>query len=105
MRVSGLLRPDELGRIVDLRLPEGDETDTLGGLLAEHLDRMPQEGDTVVVDAVDHAHRDEDNLPTTTRLTLTVESMDGHRVDSVRAERSPVPDGGGDASGDAEAGR
>ena len=105
VRVSGLLRPDELGRIVALRMPEGEETDTLGGLLAEHLDRMPEVGDVAVFDALDTQHRDEDNLPTTAQVTLTVESIDGHRVDAIRAERTVPPEGASTDDDEKEAGR
>ncbi|MFI7481820.1 hemolysin family protein [Kocuria sp. M1R5S2] len=86
--VSGLLRPDELGEIMGLELPEGDESDTLGGLIAERLDRLPRAGDRVRLDVVDHDHRDEDNLPTGARLCLAVARMDGHRVDRVLARRA-----------------
>lgn len=55
--VSGLLRPDELGDIMGLELPEGDESDTLGGLITERLDRLPRTGDTVRMTAVDRCHR------------------------------------------------
>ncbi|MFI7582132.1 CNNM domain-containing protein [Kocuria kalidii] len=85
--VSGLLRPDELGDIMGLELPEGEESDTLGGLMAERLDRLPMTGDTVSFETVDHVHRDEDNLPTGTDVTLTVVRMDGHRVDRIVVRR------------------
>ncbi len=85
--VSGLLRPDELGEVMGLELPEGEESDTLGGLLAEKLDRLPLAGDTVTLEAGDHVHRDDDNLPTTTDVTLTVVRLDGHRVDRIVVRR------------------
>ncbi|MFF0945320.1 hemolysin family protein [Kocuria sp. CPCC 205300] len=86
--VSGLLRPDELGDIMGLELPEGQESDTLGGLIAEQLDRLPQAGDRTALEAVDHVHRDEDGLPTTTEVTLAVVRMDGHRVDRIVVGRA-----------------
>lgn len=85
--VSGLLRPDELGDILDLELPEGEDSETLGGLIAEHLDRLPQEGDRIEIDTVDHAHRDEDDLPTAAGVSLTVNSMSGNRVDQITVGR------------------
>ncbi|MFF0990841.1 hemolysin family protein [Kocuria nitroreducens] len=85
--VSGLLRPDELGDVMGLELPEGQESDTLGGLMAEKLDRLPLAGDTVTFETVDHVHRDDDNLPTTTDVTLTVVRLDGHRVDRIVVRR------------------
>lgn len=39
--VSGLMRPDELGDLIELDVPEGEESDTIGGLITEKLDRMP----------------------------------------------------------------
>ncbi|SDB81243.1 Hemolysin, contains CBS domains [Raineyella antarctica] len=86
--VSGLLRPDELGDIMDLELPEGAESDTLGGLVTEKLDRLPKAGDTVRLTAVDHLHRDEDNLPTSTEIILKVVRMDGHRADRIVVRRT-----------------
>ncbi|MEX5271840.1 hemolysin family protein [Kocuria sabuli] len=86
--VSGLLRPDELGDIMGLELPEGQESDTLGGLIAEQLDRLPRTGDRTALEAVDHVHRDEDGLPTTTEVTLAVVRMDGHRVDRIVVGRA-----------------
>src|SRR5690554_421356 len=85
--VSGMLRPDELGELMALELPEGDDSRTLGGLIAELLDRLPETHDEVELDAIDHQHRDEDNLPTTARVKLCVASMDGHRVDQVIVSR------------------
>ncbi len=86
--VSGLLRPDELGDIMALELPEGDESDTLGGLITESLDRLPRVGDTVTLSAVDHVHRDQDNLPTTTGVVLSVASLAGHRADRIVVRRT-----------------
>ncbi|KAA9393964.1 HlyC/CorC family transporter [Kocuria coralli] len=87
--VSGLLRPDELGEIVKLDLPEGEETDTLGGLIGEMLDRLPEVGDEVVIECTDREHRDEDDLPTHGRLSLRVGQMDQYRVERVIVNRLP----------------
>ena len=86
--VSGLLRPDELGDILQVDMPEGEESDTLGGLLAEELDRLPRAGDTLTLEAVDHRHRDEDDLPTRATIRLDVVRMDQHRVDRVLVHRA-----------------
>ncbi|MDD9205831.1 hemolysin family protein [Georgenia sp. 10Sc9-8] len=85
--VSGLLRPDELSDILGLELPEGEESDTMAGLVAERLDRLPQAGDAVVLEVLDAAHPDEDGRPTTAELAVTVDRMDGHRVDRVAVRR------------------
>jgi CBS domain containing-hemolysin-like protein len=76
-----------------LELPEGDESDTLGGWITERLDRLPAVGDTVRMPAIDHVHRDEDNLPTRAEVILTVAQLDGHRADRIvvrRADEHPV---------------
>ncbi len=75
--LSGLLRPDEIARDTGVSLPEDDDYETLAGLVGLHLERMPEVGDSVVVDA-----RDADREPL--RVTLTVVRMDDLRVDRVR---------------------
>lgn len=99
--VSGFLRPDELGDIMGLELPEGEESDTLSGLVTEMLDRLPRTGDTVRMSVVDHQHRDENNLPTTCEVVLTVARLDGHRADRILVRRSDEHP----AVGDREQGR
>lgn len=86
--VSGLLRPDELGDIMDLDLPEGQESETLGGLIAERLEGLPEPEEQILVEALDHTHRDEDDLPTTVGVTLRVASMGGNRVERITVRRS-----------------
>lgn len=80
IEASGLLRPDELGMVLDMELPDGDESDTLGGYVVEQLDRMPEEGDTIEVATRDLGHRDEDGLPTAGKLVMVVRTLDGHRI-------------------------
>jgi len=80
--LSGLLRPDEAARAVGLVLPEGDDYETLGGLIAMHLDRMPEMGDTVDLETTDG-----DGRPHSVRLTVT--RLDGLRVDRLRLDRRP----------------
>lgn len=84
MLISGLMRPDELGDLLDLDLPEGEESDTVGGLITEKLDRMPHVGDVVRVEALDHVHRDEDDLPTTAEVELRVQKMARRRIGRIR---------------------
>jgi len=90
--LSGLLRPDEAGDIMGLDLPEARESDTLGGLLTEHLERFPVLGDQAVLDAKDEAHRDEDDIPTPVQVRITVTRLDGHRVDRVMVEQMEPED-------------
>ena len=102
IHISGLMRPDELGDILELDIPEGEESDTIGGLITEHLDRMPHVGDTIRLEAIDHVHRDEDDLPTTVDLELRVMKMARRRVGHVRVvltRRDDVPEGSARAVG------
>ncbi len=77
------LRPDEVRDRTGIRVPESDVYDTVGGLVMSTLERIPGVGDTIEL---------EDG-------TLTVQRMDGRRVDRVRFVPHPVPavetDGGG----------
>lgn len=80
----GELRPDEVLDRTGIRVPEGDVYDTVGGFLMAELERVPVVGDAVEI---------EDG-------TLTVQRMDGRRVDRVRFTPHPLPG----AETDAEAG-
>ena len=72
--VSALLRPDEATALTGLPVPSDDDYETLAGLIAEILGRIPALGDTARAGHV----------------ALTVVRMDGHRCDRVRL--SPVVD-------------
>lgn len=74
MTFPGELRPDELADRAGVRVPEGDVYDTVGGYIMSVLERIPQVGDEVQV---------EDG-------TLTVQRMDGRRVDRVKFVPAPV---------------
>lgn len=64
--VSGLLRPDELLQATGLDLPEDSRRyETLAGLVLHELGRVPEPGDVATIDGV----------------ALTVERMDGRRID------------------------
>lgn len=73
----GQLRPDELRDRAAVDVPEDDHYDTVGGYIMSVLERVPAVGDSVRV---------EDG-------TLTVERMDGRRVDRVRYTPDPLPEG------------
>ena len=73
--LSGLLRPDEVLERTGVAIPEG-RYETVAGFLAERLQRLPEPGDTVTLDAV----------------TLTVETVEGRRVARVRVHRQPPAD-------------
>lgn len=80
MTFPGQLRPDELRDRAAVEVPEDDAYDTIGGYIMSVLERVPVLGDTVRVDDG----------------TLTVERMDGRRVDRVRFTPDPLPEGADD---------
>ena len=84
--VSGLLRPDEVATATGIALPEDGSYDTLGGLIAESLGRVPQIEDVVNLDTV----------------RLTVERMDALRVDRVRLQEGVARPAGSSRSGSGE---
>ncbi|PFG31216.1 hemolysin family protein [Paramicrobacterium agarici] len=73
-RVSSRLSIDELGDLFDMEL-EDDDVDSVGGLLAKALDRLPVPGDTVT------AHG----------LTMTAERTTGRQgeISTIIVEREP----------------
>lgn len=84
--LSGLLRPDETRQTIGLELPQGRESDTLGGLVTERLERFAEVGDELEVEARDLLDRDEDGLATVVTARLTVARLDGRRVDRLVLE-------------------
>lgn len=74
--VSGLVRPDEIGEELGIYLPDEDDFETLGGLMADRLERVPVRGDKVSVEAVDR-------LGIRHIAVLTVMRMEGRRVDRI----------------------
>lgn len=81
--LSALLRPDEASEIVGVEIPEDEDYETLGGLVALHLERIPEVGDSVELDLPlgdDPEHE----------VVMTVESMDGLRVDELRIIVVPI---------------
>lgn len=81
--LSGLMRPDEIADQVGLLLPEDEDYETLGGLIATRLGRMPEPGDRIDLEVRDV----DDRLQ---RVDLTVVAMDDLRIDRVRLETEPV---------------
>jgi len=80
-RISGLLRPDEIEDRTGIELPEDEEYETIAGLIAFELGRVPGQGDYIGVDA-----RDRSNEGAPVRVRLLVVRMDGLRVDRVKME-------------------
>ena len=75
--VDGSIDMEELGELLDRKLPEGDY-DTLGGYIMDELGRIPGE----------------DEQPTVTyeNVTFTVLKMDDRRIDRVHIEVTPPPE-------------
>jgi CBS domain containing-hemolysin-like protein len=95
--LSGLLRPDEIQDLTELRLPEPQESDTVGGYITELLGRLPERGDEVQVEVRDLADLDEDGVAVTTTVSLTVFRTEGHRVDRVVLRRVSADEEGSPA--------
>jgi CBS domain containing-hemolysin-like protein len=78
--ISGLLRPDEVEDLTGVALPESEDYDTVAGLVLQVLGRVPSTGDLAEV-AVPDPEQDDDDRPRERLVTLTVEHMDGLRID------------------------
>src|SRR6478609_8427843 len=76
--VSGLLRPDEVEDLTGIELPDHEDYDTIGGLVMRFLGRVPQIGDLAEIAVPDRSDPDE---PREQLAVLTVERMDGLRID------------------------
>jgi len=70
--VAGTSRPDEIERITGFELPDG-EYDTVAGLVLDRLERIPEVGDSVVVDGV----------------LIDVTSVDGFAIEQLRLRVDP----------------
>ncbi len=79
--LSGLLRPDEVFDQTGVPLPEGDDFETIAGLMLDRLGRLAERGDVVSFE-IDIPT--EDPLETeSTHVELVVERMDGRRIDRI----------------------
>ena len=78
--LSGLLRPDEVEDLTDIALPDHEDYDTIAGLVLLVLGRVPEPGDMAEVPIPDNSDPDE---PREQLAVLTVERMDGLRIDRV----------------------
>ncbi len=74
-RVTARLAVEDLGELFDVEIPRGDDVETVGGLLAQVIGRVPIAG------SVGHAYG----------LELTAESIGGrrNRIDTVLVRREP----------------
>lgn len=51
-KVAGSVELDDLAEALDIALPEEEEYDTLGGLILDHLNAIPEDGSTFSLDLV-----------------------------------------------------
>lgn len=77
--LSALLRPDEVEDLTGVALPEGEHYDTIAGLVLQVLGRIPVSGD--VAEVALPALEDADGTSLTQVARLTVDHMDGLRID------------------------
>lgn len=93
--LSGLLRPDEVEDLTDVELPDHEDYDTIAGLVLRVLGRVPEVDDLAEVAVPDRSDAEE----VRERLAvLTVERMDGLRIDRIRLRllETPTRDGEGE---------
>ncbi len=79
--LSGLLRPDEVEEQTEIALPEGEDYETIAGLIHVELGRIAERGDEVVLHLERRGEEDEEPEPLT--VTLRVDRMEGRRIDRV----------------------
>jgi CBS domain containing-hemolysin-like protein len=84
--LSGLLRPDEVDDLTGIMLPDHEDYDTTAGLVLRVLGRVPAVGDQAEVLVPDRSDPDE---PREQTAVLTVERMDGLRIDRVSLRLVP----------------
>jgi len=100
--LSGLLRPDEVAEQTGLLLPESEDYETIGGLMHAVLGRIAERGDTVDLDAVPTQENGDELAIPEVPVRLTVEHMQGRRIDRIVLTRMPGAQGeGANTSGEA----
>src|ERR687894_4246 len=87
MRVTARLPVEDLAELFDVELPRDDDVETVGGLLARELGRVPIEGSQAEVAG----------------LRLVAESLGGrrNRIDTLLVCKVPEPSEDGEAAGEA----
>lgn len=81
--ISGMLRPDEVEDVTGWALPEDDDYDTVAGLVVKRLGRLAAVGDRVEVACA--PGREQESWEAG-QVALTVERLDGRRIDRLRLE-------------------
>ena len=102
--VSGLLRPDEVEDLTGVELPDHEDYDTVAGLVLQALGRVPEVGDLAEVPVPDRSDPEE---PRERLAVLSVERMDGLRIDRLRLRLLDGTDdedavGTGDSAGEGD---
>ncbi|MBA2608032.1 MAG: HlyC/CorC family transporter [Actinobacteria bacterium] len=82
VRVNGKMPIDEVNDLLGIALPEGDDWDTIAGLLFNRLGHVPVDGEQVMV----AAH------------TLTAERVQGRRIGRVRLKVGSMPNDKADSA-------
>jgi CBS domain containing-hemolysin-like protein len=90
--LSGLLRPDEVEDLTGVELPESEDYDTVGGLVMSVLGRVPLRGDVAEIGVPDRTDPEQVGEQL---AFLSVEHMDGLRVDRVALRVAADGRGGG----------
>jgi CBS domain containing-hemolysin-like protein len=80
--LSGLLRPDEVEEQTGVALPESENYETIAGLVNAELGRLAERGDVVTL-SLDRTPDDDEDDPEPLVVTLTVERLEGRRIDRV----------------------
>jgi CBS domain containing-hemolysin-like protein len=80
--LSGLLRPDEVEEQTEIALPESEDYETIAGLINSELGRLATRGDSVTLE-LDRTPDDDEDDPPALIVHLSVERMDGRRIDRV----------------------
>jgi CBS domain containing-hemolysin-like protein len=94
--LSGLLRPDEVEEQTGIALPESENYETIAGLVNAELGRIGERGDVVTL-SLDRTPDDVDDDPQPLVVTLTVERVEGRRIDRVSLTVDPVTVAGDEA--------
>ena len=97
-RLSGMLRPDEIADETGIELPVSDDYETVAGLVLQRLGRLAEAGDEVMVEGIRPGGSDAPTEPVRVDVRLSVERLDGRRVDRIamRVERETTGHGPGE---------
>lgn len=86
--LSGLLRPDEVDEQTGVALPEGEDYETIAGLIHAELGRIAVRGDAVMLRL--NRRADDEDDPEQLAVTLRVDRMEGRRIDRVSLTVEPT---------------